>query len=141
VTLTDDEVRLIRSWIGERIPEGGSEADTRFTDQQIREMAEPFSYLEEVAAEGYRLKAGWVIEDTGGVVEKSVGSERLKLTDPAKIRDYYLEMADYYQSLVPIDPSSTEGSMLFAQEGPDVLGTRKLLCGTDISRLIGVDCE
>jgi hypothetical protein len=144
MTLDAADLRRLRSWIAERIPEGGSEADTAFTDQELIEIAEGYDNLYNVAAEAWRLKAGWVYEGAGGkglAVEKSVGSEKLKFATPADRHAHFLEMADYYDSLAPTPEGSVEGSAVMAQEQPDVLGLEALRSGEcDISRLIGYDC-
>lgn len=136
--LDNADIRKLRAWIGERIPEGGSEADTRFTDQELLELAEDHDYLTAVAADAWRLKAGWVLDEDGGVVEKKVGSEQLKFVDPQKRYQHYMEMADYYDSITPEDANSVAGSVAMELDPPDVLGTGDL-AAYDLSRLICVD--
>jgi hypothetical protein len=141
MTLDAAALGKLRAWIDERIPEGGSEAATNFTDAELQEMALEHDNLYTLAAEAWRLKAGWVYSEGGGVVEKSVGSEKLKLASPKDRYAYYLEMADYYDSLAPTLEGAVAGSAAMEAEQPDVLGLEALKAGEcDISRLIGYDC-
>lgn len=83
---------------------------------------------------GWLEKAAIIHGETGGAVERSVGSERLKLVDPGKNAEFAMKMADYYFGLIP-EPAGA-GSKLMEFDPPDVLGTQDT-GRTDISRLIG----
>lgn len=134
--LDEATILKLRAWIGERIPEGGTEADTAFTDADLIALAEDYDWLEAIAAAGWRLKAGWVLEgDPDGLLEKSAGSEKLKFMTPGERRILFLDQADLYESLVPGD--TTSGTLVLEQEPPDVFHTADLERETDISRLIG----
>ena len=125
----------LRAFISERIPAGKTDADTLFTDAQLDLwMIEPSDSLEEAAWRGWLIKAG---EDRDGVLERSIGSERFKFTDPNVDRKFALEMADYYYSLIP---GGGDGSQLGEFDPPDVLGTRRI-SGWDHSRLLGYVSE
>lgn len=127
-------IEQLRTWIGERIPEGGTEADTRFTDAEISAILERHDYLESAAAEGWRLKASLVIEEGDGAIEKTIGDEKLKFLSPKDKAAHFLALADLYDSYAPT--AAGAGSRLMAQKPLDVLGTAGVY-EQDISRLIG----
>lgn len=131
---TDDLRTRLRAWLRERIPAGGTDADTRFTNAEIDDLLSASDSLEQAAWMGWMEKAAMIHEEGGGVVERSVGSERLKLVDPSKKAAFALQMADYYYGLIP-EPVGA-GSKLMELEPPDVLGTKRDGY-SDISRLIG----
>lgn len=110
--------------------------DTNFADEEIVEIATEFDYAASVAAEIYRRKAALAMEDR--LEEKSVGSEKLKFTKPKDLANHYLEMADLYDSFVPV--ADDEGSRLLEQIPPDVLqsGTAQ---GVDLSRLTSFESQ
>lgn len=121
----------LRALIQERIPVGGSESDTSFTDAQLDTwFLVPSSSLEEAAWRGWLVKAG---DDRGGVIERTIGSERLRFANPDPT--FALSMADYYYGLLPEDP--LEGSQALELEPGDVLGTARYVnADPDISRLL-----
>lgn len=52
-----EQVTNLRAMLGESIPEGGSESDTLFTEDQIRSWIDSNPDLERAAYEGWRIKA------------------------------------------------------------------------------------
>ena len=135
-----DELRTrLRAWISERIAPDGSDADTNFLDSDLDELIERCRSLEETAWRAWMQKAGWVLEGKTLVLEKSIGSERLKLASPLDLSKQFREMADYYYSLIPPDlaPGGTQEqtSRVFSmQPDPDLSPTRPAI--DDLSRLI-----
>lgn len=131
-----DELRTqLRALLNERIPEGGSASDTRFTDDDIDRLLTASLSMNEAAWRGWVEKASFVFEEDGGVLEKRVGSEVLKLTAPKDKAAYAWEMAGYYEGLIPEEAGS--GSRLFAFEPPPELSFVVPETETDLSRLIG----
>lgn len=137
MTPTDALRVQLRAYVNERIPEGGTAADTRFADADLDRILEDSSSIEEAACKAWREKAVLVFEENKGVVEKRVGSEVLKLITPADKRDHALEMADYFCSLAPVPAGS--GSRLLGFEPPDEISRlfRDSNYEPDHSRLIG----
>jgi len=125
----------LRAWLNERIPAGGTAADTRFSDAEIDRLITEADVLEAAAWRGWSEKAAILQEEDGGLIEKSVGSERLRLVDPGKRAAFALEMADYYYSLIPSAVGG--GSKLYGYQPPDVLHTEDPAGTKDISRLLG----
>lgn len=52
------QITSLRLLLGEAIPEGGSEADTLFTDEALSVWIDSSPNLERAAYEGWRAKAG-----------------------------------------------------------------------------------
>lgn len=132
---TDEERDRVRAWTAERILAGGNDADTNFTDAEIdRLYDEHGGSLEAVAAEMWATKAGLLLE--GRLVdEKQVGSEKLKFMSVKDRHAIYMEMSDYYGSLIGGADALT-GSQAAELDPPDVLGT-DTKTDKDLSRLIG----
>lgn len=118
MTPTTELREQLRRLIDEVIPAGGTEADTRFTDEELDEILTTASYIEEAAAEAWTRKAGRAFSERGGLEENSAGDERFKFFSLEKYRDHCLGMAEHFRSRIP-----SGGSRLFAFQPPDVLGT------------------
>jgi len=54
---TDEEVANLRLLLGERIPAGGTETDTMFSDQELEVLIDGSPSLEVASYEGWRMKA------------------------------------------------------------------------------------
>lgn len=54
---TPEEVAQLRDLLGEAIPEGGTEADTLFTDEKLGLLLDNSPGLQRAALEGWRIKA------------------------------------------------------------------------------------
>lgn len=131
-----DELRItLRAYLGESIPEGGSDADTRFSDAAIDRLLEESDSIEAAACQGWQEKAAYVFEENKGVLEKRVGSESLKLVSPKDKRDHALEMAAYYCGIA--STRSGGGSRLLGFEPPPEISAVIPPTRTDLSRLIG----
>ncbi len=105
----------MRKLLDERIPEGGSDADTRFSDAELNELldANPNEYL--AAAEGWMLKAGFLQSERAGLEKCKAGDESY---DYVRLKDAYehaINMANYYQRKGGL------GSLLMTVKRPDVL--------------------
>lgn len=125
----------LRALLNERIPEGGTAANTRFSDADIDRLLEASLTINEAAWRGWVEKASIVYEENDGVMEKRVGSEVLKLTTPKDKWTFALEMAAYYEGLIPLPEGS--GSRLFGFEPPEELQMVTPPSERDISRLVG----
>lgn len=52
-----DDASLLRLYLGESIPSGGTDADTLFSNEDINELLEQTDSVEQAAALGWRAKA------------------------------------------------------------------------------------
>lgn len=118
MTPTDALRDQLRNMLDERIPFGGTDADTRFSNGEIDELLAGFDDINAAAAEGWDRKAARAMSERGGLQETQVGSERLKFVSIESYRDHCRAMAEHYRGRVP-----GSGSRLFAFEPPDVLLT------------------
>ena len=89
----------LRELIDERIPPGGTDADTRFSDAELDRILQAASTLNQAAAEGWRRKAARALSERGGLVSAGAGDERFEFVSPKEFREHCLQMADYYASL------------------------------------------
>jgi len=113
--VTAEDRQWLRRALDERIPEGGTESDTRFTDAELNELldANPNKYL--AAAEGWMLKAGFLQSERAGLEKYKAGDESY---DYVRLKDAYehaINMANYYQRKGGL------GSLLMTVKRPDVL--------------------
>lgn len=113
-----DELRAqLRALLDERIPPGGSESDTRFSDKELDEILTRSASLQEAAAEGWLRKAGRAFSERGGMEETRAGNEQTRFASLKDYRDHCLRMYELYKSLASI------GSLALRMAVPDVLGT------------------
>lgn len=131
MTPTDELRTELRELLDEEIPSGGTDSDTRFTNEQIDKLLQNADYIEEAAAAGWKRKALRAMSERGGLQESQAGDERHKFIDLEKYRDHCLAMAKMFSDMVP-----GHGSRLLAFDAPDVLGTSEQ--EEDISRILGV---
>ena len=117
MTPTAELRERLRRLIDERIPPGGTDADTRFTDAELDEVLAGARTLEEAAAECWELKAARAMSERGGLEAADAGDESLKFVSLVDYRDHCLRMAELYRR-----KASRSGSRLFAFEPPPVLG-------------------
>lgn len=108
----------LRRLIDEVIPLGGSDQDTRFTDEELDEVLEAAGSIEEAAAECWERKAARAMSERGGLEESRAGDETHRFVSLKEYRDHCLAMAERFRARAP-----QVGSRLLAFEPPDVLGT------------------
>ena len=65
----------LRKLLDERIPEGGSDTDTRFSDADIDELLIDATNIYEAAAAGWTIKAGMFQRELGEIESYAVGQE------------------------------------------------------------------
>jgi hypothetical protein len=95
VTPTDELREQLRLLLDETIPEGGTAADTLFTDAELDLLLTLSSTLDQAAAAGWKLKAQRVMSPTA-VVEARFGSESFRFTSPKDLADFALGMAQRF---------------------------------------------
>lgn len=107
----------LRKLLDERIPEGGSDADTRFTDADIDELLIEAANIYEAAAAGWTLKAGMFQRELGQIESYAVGQERYDMRKLQDMVNYALKMAETYSRMA----TSGMGSMILRIQPPEVL--------------------
>ncbi len=107
----------LRKLLDERIPEGGSDADTRFTDADIDELLIETANIYEAAATGWTMKAAMFQRELGQIESYAVGQERYDMRKLKDMLDYALKMADTYSRMA----TSGMGSMILRIQPPEVL--------------------
>ena len=120
MTPTPELRERLRRLLDERIPDGGSDTDTRFSDAELDEILADARNLHLAAAEGWRRKAAVVARELGPVASTRAGDtavEQVRVTD---LQAYCLQMAAEYERL---GKQASAGARAFGLEPPDVLGT------------------
>lgn len=117
MTPTPELRTKLRKFLDERIPEGGSDANTRFLDADIDELLNDATNIYGAAAAGWTLKASMLQRELGDIESYSVGQEQYNLRQLKDMLDYALKMAETYNQMA----SSSMGSMILKIEPPEVL--------------------
>lgn len=107
----------LRKLLDERIPDGGSDADTRFLDADLDELLVEATNIYEAAAAGWTLKAGMFQRELGQIESYAVGQERYDMRKLKDMLDYALKMAETYSRMA----TSGMGSMILRIQPPEVL--------------------
>jgi hypothetical protein len=87
-----DQLRLL---LDESIPEGGTDAETLFTDREIDLLLQASPTLEQAAAAGWRLKAQRQM-NPNAVVQARFGAESFTFISPEKLAEFALGMAQRF---------------------------------------------
>ena len=112
------ELRIkLRKLLDERIPEDGSDADTRFSDADIDELLIDATNIYEAAATGWTMKAAMFQRELGQIESYSVGQERYDMRKLEDMVNYALKMAETYSRMV----ASSTGSVILKFKPPEVL--------------------
>lgn len=117
MTPTEELRKELRELLDEVIPEGGSEKDTRFTDEQLDRMLKKARNIYAAAAEGWTRKAAMFQREAGGIQSYQVGQERYDLAKTTDLLDYALRMAEMYQEMA----GRTLGSVMLRFRPPRVI--------------------
>ena len=117
MTPTPELRTKLRKLLDERIPEGESDADTRFSDADIDELLIDAINIYEAAAAGWTLKAGMFQRELGQIESYAVGQERYDMRKLQDMVNYALKMAETYSRMA----TSRMGSMILKFKPPEVL--------------------
>lgn len=125
-----EELRTeLREMLDEVIPDGGTESNTRFTNDQLDKLLNKTQNINETAAAGWKLKAAWAMSERGGLEVSQAGDEKHQFVKLTEYRDHCLSMAKMFAEMIP-----GGGSRLFALDTTDEITP----INEDISRILGV---
>ncbi len=97
MTATEAVRTSLRELIDERIPEGGTAADTRFADSELNGILATATTMNAAAATCWERKASRAMSERGGLENSKAADAThtfVKLTD---YRDHCFKMASYYR--------------------------------------------
>lgn len=114
---TDELKGALRKRLGEAIPDGGTDADTRFSDAEIEEYLIMSSCLYEACALGWMVKAGMYQSETDCLEDYTIGNRREKYTSLKDYQDYALKMSEQYTRLARV----AVGSLILHVDCPEAL--------------------
>lgn len=109
----------LRKLLDERIPQGGSATDTRFTDDDLDEMLTEAASIYGAASTGWTMKAGMFQSEMGDVERMTLGQETEQMVSLKDRLAYALAMADKYASMV-VGAAKTS-SLILRITPPEVL--------------------
>ncbi len=96
MTPTEELRNRVRRMLDERIPTGGEDSDTRFTDEEIDDLLEYADTIHGAVSQGWLEKAGMYQREMGEVEETRTGQETYKLTKLKERMEYALAMSQRY---------------------------------------------
>ena len=117
MTPTPELRTKLRKLLDERIPEDGSDADTRFSDEDIDELLIDATNIYEAAAEGWTRKAAMYQRELGQIQSYAVGQERYDLANVKDMLEYALMMAETFRQMA----ARSMGSTILRFKPPEVL--------------------
>jgi len=92
----------LRKYLNEKIPAGGTDADTGFLDSELDELLTEAANIYQAAAKGWIIKASLL---QGDIESYSVGQEKYDLTSLKDQLAHALAMANQYAGLANIAES------------------------------------
>jgi hypothetical protein len=112
---TTPELRLrLRKLLNEQIPEGKTDADTNFLDEELDTLIEEAVNIYSAAAAGWTMKAGML---QAQIEDYTIGQERYTMTSLKDQLDYALSMAQQYANMAKV----SGGSVMLKITPPEVL--------------------
>jgi len=117
MTPTPELRTKLRKLLDERIPENGSDADTRFSDTDLDELLVEATNIYEAAATGWTMKAAMFQRELGQIESYSVGQERYDMRKLQDMVNYALKMAETYSRMA----ASRMSSVILKFKPPEVL--------------------
>jgi len=109
----------LRALVDEPVPAGGSQYDTRFTDDQLDVLLNAASSVEGAAADGWMRKGGMLLNEMDGIESERQGQETYSYASLKSQLAYTREMSHYYRSIDQADRGVRVGRMLSVEE-PEV---------------------
>ncbi len=114
---TDELVKELRELIDEVIPEGGTEEDMRFSDDQLKKILSESRNIYAAAAIGWTRKAAMFQREAGQIQSYSVGQERYEMSNPKDLMEYALMMAETFRQMA----ARSMGSTILRFKPPEVI--------------------
>jgi len=109
----------LRALVDEPVPAGGSQYDTRFTDDQLDALLAGAYSVEGAAADGWMRKGGMLLNEMDGIESERQGQETYSYASLKSQLAYTREMADYYRQQDIAGRGAGVGRMLSVEE-PEV---------------------
>lgn len=118
---TNEKLIVLRGYLDENIPKGGSEKDTRFTDIELTRLINTHESLYSAASMGWTLKASMIGRELGTIDEYSVGNERYKMTNLTTALNAALSMARQYKQMAEDEMNKGVSGFILKVNTPDVM--------------------
>ena len=121
MTPTPELVVRLRRYLGEKIPPGGTEADTRFMDKELEDLLEESQTIFGAASLGWTEKAAMIQTEMGDVEETRTGQETYRFTQLKDRLSHAQTMAQDYRKREREELTKSKGSFMFSIAPPEVL--------------------
>lgn len=121
MTPTEELRTRLRRFIGEKIPTGKTDTDTRFLDVELDDLLNESQTIYGAAALGWTEKAGMIQDEMGNVQQTSTGEESYTLVALRDRLAYALSMAKEYEAKDAQERAKSGGSFMFSVGSSEVL--------------------
>jgi hypothetical protein len=121
MTPTPELVARLRRFLGEKIPPGKTETDTRFTDAELEDLLRESETIYGAAALGWTEKAAMIQHEMGEIEETSTGQESYRLVQLKDRLAYALSMAKEYEAKDKEERNQGASTLLLSVKRPEVL--------------------
>lgn len=117
MTPTTETKTWLRKLLCEKIPEGKTDADTRFLDTELDTLLTESDNVYTAASKGWTLKAAMLQEELGQIEQYSVGQETYKKVNLQTMIQSAFDLSKQYASM----GKSGGSSMIFKIKPPEVI--------------------
>lgn len=118
MTPTEELRARLRKLLDERIPTDGTDADTRFLNEDLDEILTDSTSVFGAAAMGWTMKAAMLQSEMGDVERFTAGQETEQLVSLRDRLTYALAMSDKYAAMAK---AQRPGSLMLRISPPEVL--------------------
>lgn len=121
MTPTPELVARLRRYLGEKIPPGGTEADTRFMDEELEDLLNESKTIYGAASIGWTEKAATIQSEMGDVEETRTGEETYRFTQLKDRLSHAQTMSQDYLKREQEELKKSKASFMFSIAPPEVL--------------------
>ncbi|RDY70317.1 hypothetical protein DXT76_13690 [Halobacillus trueperi] len=114
MTPTEELRKKLRKLLNEKVPSGGSEADTNFSDGELDDLLKDSPNVYTAASKGWTEKTALL---QGDIEKYSAGDEQYTLTSLKDKMTHAMSMANHYRDM----GKESSGGVMFRVRPPEVL--------------------
>lgn len=104
----------LRSYLDAAIPDGGTDADTPFTADEIDALLTDADTVDAAAAAGWRLRAARAQSETDGLQQFSLDQQAFRFESLKDRREHALAMATQFAAAVVVTTDETPAEIVAA---------------------------
>lgn len=122
MTPTQEAIVKLRLYLDEKIPPGGSQDDTRFSDTELEVLLDDFETIYGAASLGWSIKAAMIQKEMGDIEETRTGQETYRYVQLKDRLAHAQTMAEDFQRREQEELGKKKtGSCILRIAAPEVL--------------------